>query len=269
MKIPRDQIKKIAIIDDNTLITFYVESFEISETAGNPGSKLPAGCKMYKTQVRVLEPPQYADMSLFDNFVVGSADDPLAEDPETWTAMKNFGARRVNEFLNAIGVTSEDDETWPAEASEQQGQALVTVETPEDGKYKGVAQNRVSHYYALGQAPTPTVKTGGAAAAAAAKRVVASAPKPVFAATPPQRVATTPTTTTRPAVRTPAPPPATRTVGRPTGPKAPIVAPKQVNIPCMLCAGDGSVVIPRNVFNDHMLEHAALMQSEGQQAAEE
>lgn len=282
MKIPRDQIKQFAIIDDNTVIDFVVESFEIGETQGGPQSKLPQGCKMYKTQLRVSAPQQYEGMMLFDNFVVGTAEDPSAEDPATWTAARAMGARRVNEFLGAIGVENDDDEEWADAAQEQQGSALVIVETPDSGKYKDVPQNRVRGYYALGQAPkAQTTAKGGVAAKPGAKPAAAQA-RPAQAQPAQAQVAKT-ATAAKPAARTVAQPsqqaarvgngaakPATTAT---TARKPATVSPRAQMIPCSICTerdvnGDGSdVLVTREDFGGHYQEH--LNEEQGGAAVEE
>jgi hypothetical protein len=240
MKVPRQDIPKTALIDDNTMISFIVESFEKVETQGGEGSKLPAGCLMFKTSMRVTEPAKDVDMLVYDNFVIGTEDDPTAELPETWTASRAFGARRLMEFLDAIGVQSDDSDEWEQEAVEQQGQALVIQQTPDKGPRKGQPQNRISKYYPLGGAPTvqtaPKAKAGAKAAA------------PAKVATPPARAAAP--AAAKPAAARPNGHAAPATTAKATA-KPTVVSKGQPKLRCVLCNED----VARNEFPAHYQAH--------------
>jgi hypothetical protein len=257
VKIPRSEIKKIALIDDNTLIQFFVEELSKVETQGGPEAKLPAGVQMWKAQLRVIEPEQYSDMLLYDSFVTGSAEDPEALDPATWLSAKNYGARRLNEFLNSIGVQSDDSEQWIDLASEQSGHALVVQQIQKGGKYAGDPQNRIKTYFAPGE--TPKKATGAAAAAKPAAKPAAVAAKPVAAkpaavvAKPAAKPVAAPVKAAAPAAAKPAAKPAT--VGK-----------AQPEIPCTICSerSGEEFTVPRNEFNAHYKAH--LEEDAGEEA---
>ncbi len=55
---------------------------------------------MYVAEVRISEPREAANRVHFENFVIGTDDDPSAERPETWTKT----AGRMKQFSDAAGV---------------------------------------------------------------------------------------------------------------------------------------------------------------------
>ena len=55
---------------------------------------------MYVAEVRISEPREAANRVHFENFVIGTEDDPSAERPETWTKT----AGRMKQFSDAAGV---------------------------------------------------------------------------------------------------------------------------------------------------------------------
>ena len=50
---------------------------------------------------------EYAGVPLYENFVIGSDQDPDAQDPETWK--KSIGARRMRQCFTAGGVAPSED----------------------------------------------------------------------------------------------------------------------------------------------------------------
>ncbi len=146
-----------------------IESIE--ETRAN------AGTLMYKGTFRVVEPAAFAGSPYWENFNIGSADDPNAEDPETWK--RSIGAQILGRVIDAALVPrSNDVDTDIAAATGQRILASIEqeIETKE-GPYKGRVRNKVVRWYKRGEAAV-----GSAGAPAAAPR--ATTPKPATPAAP-------------------------------------------------------------------------------------
>lgn len=83
-------------------LTVKVKSQEDAETRN--------GKYVIKVESRVLEPKQFRNQPFNFNFVIGSDNDPEADNPETWTHPPScYAASRYKSFLKACGVPNVGD----------------------------------------------------------------------------------------------------------------------------------------------------------------
>ena len=222
-KAPWQDIPDSAVVPDG-VYHLAVEEIEESQSSERTGGKL-----MYELTVRIVEPRAFVNLPLYNNFVVGSDDDPNADDPETWKA--SVGAKNLKRFFAATQVEFMDDMAPMCEASrDQEFLALVTRTTQEKGDFKGREQNNFNGGFKRGereggvrppdQVPGQRRRRGAAAAAP----IVSAPPVPALSPAPRRPVA-------------PAPGPA--------APRRPAAAP--ATVPCALCG----VAIPREAFLAH------------------
>jgi hypothetical protein len=196
---------------------------------------------MYRAQYSIAEPEPYVGYPQYDYFVIGTADDPQAEDPETWK--NSIGARQLKRMFKAAQVPMSDDiDEMCAVAT---GQQLIAVVGQQITK-RGTPMNQINGYYALGerevgleQKPAAARGRVPARAPVAAPRT-AAAPRAAAPAAPPQRLA--------PAAR-PAP-------GRPAAPAPPPANPKKggaagAMTKCAVCGES----VPRAEFAQHVQAH--------------
>ena len=141
-KIPWDSIALGTVLPDG-MYNVYVESFEESFSK--------TGKLMYRSRYRVEEPDQFANMVLFDNYVIGTEDDLTGEDPDTWKG--SFGAKKMKQIRNATGITAEDVDEFIEEIVQQK----LTVAVTTDPEAPGGPTNRVNGFYKPGS-KTITVK---------------------------------------------------------------------------------------------------------------
>ena len=125
----------------------YVMSIEdIEEKSSQQTNKL-----MYSATFRVVEPEEFADMPAYDNFVIGTDDDPEAGMQETWN--KSFGSRRFKQLIKMANVPQDNDIDNVIAALRDQ-QVVVDLQIEEDtdpqSKYHGRKQNRIRGFYQLG-----------------------------------------------------------------------------------------------------------------------
>ena len=108
-----------------------IKSIERTKTGEN--SKNP-GCRMYVVEAGIVEPKKYSGMTLRDWIVVGTADDPLAKEKETWTNGSEKGPGRLKRLLVRSGTAlSEDDEEWMEAAEGQQFVASISAKADDEG----------------------------------------------------------------------------------------------------------------------------------------
>jgi len=243
MKIPRDVIPEMSQMQvvESGLYPVTVAEFEKTET-GEPrtGAATPAGCLLYKVQFRTDD-----DVPLFDQYYVGHADDPDAQDPESW---KRFPAQRLNALLTAAGVTEDDDVKI---ARIIKGKKL-TLDVVKEKDNKGNDRNNIKNFYSVAGAPkTPTPGRKPAASRPAADQPSGAPPPVVRKAAPPPPAAeeevagtegdgTIDTQGTEPHT---APPPI----------KKKAATPKEATIPCELC--DPIQHIARSQYKAHIGLH--------------
>ena len=172
-----------------------------------------SGKRMFKCCLRVTEPKEWANHPHFENFVIGSDDDPDGAQPET--RKRSLGAITLKKMLSKAGVPLDRMVCQNAVGQRVVCNIIQTIETKE-GQYKGQARNKITRWYAAGEAATGT----------------STQPTPPLAAQPPKArgAAGRPNEPTPPA--TPAP-------GVGVSPR-PAPAPRSGNVPCGAC---GAIVI--------------------------
>lgn len=253
-------------IPDSNIVpvgTYLLRGVELTEETSREAGKL-----MYKAQVSTIEPAEHANEALFERFVIGSDEDPLAKQPATWKA--SVGARRMKAMLNAAQIpsglsTAQIAQTFPG----AQFLCKVSQEEQKEGDYKGTISNRLSNFFKVGERATgldataPTIP--GTAPVAAAP---APAPAPVAQPQAPQPVATPPPAAPAaapapggpppaaapvPAAPAPAPPPAPApaTPAAAQGASPPAPAAPERELQCPIC----SQMIPTSQFGAHMEQH--------------
>lgn len=226
-----------SIVIPTGAVIFDIESIE--EAHAKDSGKL-----MFKTQFRVAEgDPGTANLVYFENFVLGTDDDPMMQDPAT----VGPGARNLKNMLKAAGmdVSNEDlDEVLSAAIGKQVG-AVVEMFL-DDGKrnpqYAGQPRNRVSRWFQPGEREVGSANGPRPAAKPVAKASAPTpAPKPPKAAAPKARPAPPPDEDEEPGEVPPA---------RPA--KAPVQAqaPPVARVKCSLC----NQLIPRAEFAAHVAE---------------
>jgi hypothetical protein len=114
---------------------------------------------MLKLVGKVVEPKAYVGVPYFDNFVIGTNDDPEVELLETWTG--SIGGKQFKRFLGKTGVVFGDEEDFDAiAAAVKDVELLATVvckvqdKTNRDGtpnKYAGNINNNTVGYWAIGE----------------------------------------------------------------------------------------------------------------------
>jgi len=190
---PFGEIPDSGVLPDCTVLTEGQElRVEVTST----------GKKMYVMQASVAE-GDYSGQYIFENFVIGTDDDPGAMQLETWK--KSVGARRLKGLLKAASI--------PESTSEQQlcigfgGCKFITQVsqyTEKAGDYAGTVRNRFN-FYKVG-----TRATGGGV----------SKPKPVVAPAAPA-----------PPTGAPSAPPPPKAPPAPAAPSAPAAG----MLPCGNC----------------------------------
>jgi len=248
MRIPRDEIQEArTLIPDDS---YLFEVVELAKNATKGTGALPAGCLMFSLTAKVVEPTGYAGALVWDNFTIGTVDDPEGKDPDTWINPKAVGAQRWNSLVKACKVASDDDDVICVEIENQRFVGTVTL-TTDDGvknpQYKGRQRNNITRYYPVGD-----------------KIIGAGSPTGATKASPPGR-ATAPPPSRRAA---PPPPPPAEEAGdgvdtAPPGPAAPQrrtrpeTKAKVETIECTFCNPHQPVV--RATYKDHIEEHKRAM----------
>lgn len=142
--------------------TYLVDIEDVEKGQSREHSKL-----MYSPVLRVVEPESQIDSPLYDNFVIGSGEDPGAVLVDTWKA--SFGARRFKQLVKAaqveVGLLESYVDAAPEDQADQtieviKGQQVIVsvsiekqAEKNPDGtpnRYAGREQNRITGYYPLG-----------------------------------------------------------------------------------------------------------------------
>jgi hypothetical protein len=215
--IPLGDIPDVQLVPDG-IYEAEIESFE--ETVSST-EKL-----MFKVTHRVIGPSSSGAV-VFNNIVVGTDDDKMADDPETW---KRMGGTRLRRFFKALGFdvsgAYDSDELGQAAIGQH---ALISV-----GRHKsdrGGEFNDVTGYFALGEREVGVTGPSDNHKPAAPARVTRPAPA---AARP------------RPAAVT-KPSPAARPGPRPSAPKA------GAHMLCTYC----NTQVPRAEYPAHVEGHEA------------
>lgn len=186
-----------------------------------------------KYQIRVvfrgIEPADVAEQPHFERFVIGTDDDPKADDPDSW---KGFAARRYKDMLTKAGVQATGSVAKDIEVAVGQQLGIVVANEVQkdknrdgtDNPYAGRVQANIRSFFAYGEQP---VGDGGF-----------RAPQAGQVPTAPARPAPAPARPTRAAAPTPV-----------TAAPAPAAA----TVMCSIC----SKAVPKSMFAAHVAAHEA------------
>ena len=155
-------------VPDTTLLPEGMYRLEI-ESIDEAVTATPPARLMYKAMYRVAE-GAFKGSVLFDNFAIGTPEDPNAKEQATWNTSR--AARRLRRLLRGAQVPIvEDVDEMVAVAVGQQFQAVVTVKKDDgkrDPRYAGLERNEIGGYYAPGErAEGPTAPAAPKASASA------------------------------------------------------------------------------------------------------
>jgi hypothetical protein len=227
-----------ADVQDSTIVpagTYQVSVDSLEATTSSTG-KL-----MYKGGFRIVEPKLFENVIVWEQFTVGTDDDPGAEDPQTWLSPKAVAVRQLKQLFGAakLDMRLEVDQLV-AQVVGSHVTSVVKVETQaklnRDGtenRYAGNEKNRVTRFAPLDQ---------GGVGAAPPKTAANSVPRAVQ---PPQRPGAG--VVARPsAVQPPARPPGIAGGAPATAKRA------EMKIPCSICDEQ----VPRSQWAEHEAGHA-------------
>lgn len=176
INIPGEQIPD----STNLLDGFYDFKVESMEPVTTQTGKLAI-----KVAMRVQSPKKCKGLTHYEQFTIGSNDDPEAREPETWG--QSFGAISLKKLCKKAGVAFAG--ALEHVAAEMQGRAVsgkvvytVQPKYNKDGTenpYAGNARSQVKDWYEVGE-QTPRLEGGKADAPAvkAAPKVVKAPPPP-------------------------------------------------------------------------------------------
>lgn len=142
----QDRVIPLDDIPDSSLVPDGAYTVRVALVV--EGQTKQAGKLMYSATLRIEGGP-YDNMPLFDNFVIGSDDDPDAQENDTW---KRFGAVRFKQFVKATGVQMNSSRNALFDALSNQ-RLVVTVETKDSDRGP---QNRIARYLAVGEQEAPS-----------------------------------------------------------------------------------------------------------------
>lgn len=156
--IPFHEIPKTTTVPDN-LYRLRVEEIKEVYTKDTDG-RTPK--RMFKLQASIVEPETYKGEFYFDQFCVGTEEDPEAEEKETW---KRFSAREFIKLIDVLGVPyadEEDAEPFFASCKKAEYVAMIVEKVePRTRKdrngneyvnpYAGQVRNATTAYYKLGE----------------------------------------------------------------------------------------------------------------------
>ena len=197
---PWDEIPESAVVPTDA----YLASIEsMAEELSQSSGKL-----MYSTAFKIMEPTAHAGLNLFERFVIGSDEDPEAEDPETWK--KSVGARRLKRCLKAAQIPLDQNMDQVMALAIDQVVILMVQEYKEPdvdragnpSEYAGQPRNKINAFHPIG-----TIDPGTKAVDTVAPAPGPAKAKPPLRSTPP--AAKPATATTRPAPQTTKTPPKT------------------------------------------------------------
>lgn len=228
------------IQEDNILPTgTYHVSVMLEDGMSGTGKRMP------KARFDVKEPADYMGMALFENYVVGTDENPNNVNAGT------IGARGLKKMLKAAQVPQGNSMAQLC-ASVAGSELLIVVNqyTEKDGAYAGTLRNRVANYHRLGEREVKVAPAIGSPPGMGAAPAMPAAPTPppaapVVNATPITEVPAAPTPP--PVQASPAAPPV-----QPVVPAAP-AAPGGPTTRCTICQQD----VPWDQFGTHVQAHLA------------
>jgi len=130
---------------------YALEIDSIEESLSKEKSKL-----MYRVTFRVIEPETYRGHLLFEYYVFGTDEDPLAEKQETLNT--SYGIKRFKRMMRAAQIPDlEDMDELIVAALGNKFTASVSQVTDDgsrDPKYKGRMRNEITMVHTYGAQPT-------------------------------------------------------------------------------------------------------------------
>ncbi len=223
------EVPDSAIVPDGI---YLVTIEEVTEgMSGDSEGRTPK--LMYKAAHRIVEPVQFVNLPVYDNFVIGSDDDPNADDKATWAA--SIGARRMKRLAKTAQVgLFEDMELLCEQMKGQQVLAMIGQQTTK----RGSVLNQVNSYHTIGEC-----EVGVTEPHAGARPAAKPAARPATL-TSEQQIGRT---AAKPAAAAPAPAAA-----------KPAPRPKVAGLRCSICPADAPLVA-RDQFAAHAEKHEAEM----------
>lgn len=149
--IPFGNIPDTNIFPDG-IFRLKVEKLEEKATKEREGK---AAKLMYVLTSKVVEPASHKGLLYFENFVIGTEDDPDAEELSTWQT--SIGGRSLKRLTKALGVPFGDEEDAEAFCNTVKGaEYLATIvqkvdDGSKDPRYKGQVRNNTTAFWKLGE----------------------------------------------------------------------------------------------------------------------
>jgi hypothetical protein len=113
------------------------------------------GKLMFAVTARVVEPDTFRGLAFFDNFVIGTDDDPDATETSTW--QQSIGSRTFKRFVRATGVAVGEQEPTDQLLHALTGAEYLCaiVQKIDDGsrdpQFKGRVRANATNYWKLGE----------------------------------------------------------------------------------------------------------------------
>ena len=142
---------------DTNLYKFEIEQME--ETATKEAAKY-----MIKATYVVVEPEGDKGRLMFDNFVIGTNDDPSADDPKSWTGISAARWKDVLVKANVPTKGTTEEVCFAAKGAQFLADVVQEVDN-KPGQYQGTVRNKIKKTYRVGER---TVGGAGVAMANAA-----------------------------------------------------------------------------------------------------
>ena len=185
-EIGRDRARGPQGIDLPDFGTYHVRIENFEETVSR------ANRAEFRARSRILAPKAYQGMVVFDNFYIGNADDPTAEDPQSSAWRNNWHAERFRDFVDKAKVENRSQD-FDILCQQLPGHELVlnvemktddgvrkkpdgTEYVDEEAKARAFRKQNITEYFAVGERE-PAVPNGGMETPEATEpRVVKPAP---------------------------------------------------------------------------------------------
>ena len=136
---------------------YLCKVLDVDRTKTGENSRVP-GCRMYHVQLETSADKRnkgYGGIRLDDWIVVGTEDDPLAKEAETWERSEGGPGRLVLLLQKSGTAVSDNDETWMEALVDQE----VVCDVGERVDENGEKRNRIGRpgYYAEGDDDCPEI----------------------------------------------------------------------------------------------------------------
>ena len=255
------------IPDSNVFPTgnYHVTGVKLEEVLSS-GGKL-----MYNCDVQIMEHPAtapFTNMHFFENFVIGSDEDLLAEVAGTW--VQSVGARRMKQMLGKaqIAEKADMDKITAGFTGCQFVIGLQEYKEPaktrdgQDNPYAGQPRNKSTGFYKIGE-KEPKIDAKPGVAPAAAPVAAPMAPPTLAQAAPVTPAVPAAPAPAAPAVTSPAPtaPVVTSFIGGLGGRDIPYEEFAAIAEGTRDAAQAGRAPPPRLLFTEEELEHTREMQA--------